>query len=46
MEIESFHVRTIKMFVAELHVVEMTTQRPLAINLLASQSGMKEFNSL
>jgi hypothetical protein len=34
MEIESFHVRTIKMFFVELQVVGMTTRRPLAINLL------------
>lgn len=33
MENESFHVEIIKTFAVELQLVEMTTHRPLAINL-------------
>jgi hypothetical protein len=46
MEIESFHVRTIKMFFVELQVVGMTTRRPLAINLLwRLANGTKNISS-
>jgi hypothetical protein len=46
MEIESFHVRTIKMFFVELQVVGMTTRRPPAINLLwRLANGSKKISS-
>lgn len=44
MEIESFHVRTIKTFAAELQVVEMTTHRLQAINLWRLRTEQKKIH--